>query len=93
MREVLITLSMLINICSFNKKTHDIIITQKDFSAHYTGCFFQYCFFVETEGAGINSPLLKENVSEMELVAVNEGTDLSLKQERMTQNFGIYCLF
>jgi hypothetical protein len=34
---------------------------------------------VETEGAGIISTALKENVSEMELVTVNEGTDWSLK--------------
>jgi hypothetical protein len=40
---------------------------------------FNTASFVETEGAGIISPVLQENVSEMELDAVNEDTDWSLK--------------
>jgi len=34
---------------------------------------------MEKEGAGIISPVLKENVSEMDLETLNEETDLSLK--------------
>jgi hypothetical protein len=55
------------------------MIIQNDFSAHCTGCFFQY-FFLEMEGPGIISPVLQENASEIEPDAVNEGTDLSLKR-------------
>jgi hypothetical protein len=63
------------------------MITQNEFSAHYIGCFFQYCFFLEKEGAGIISSVLQENASEIELDAVNEGTDLLLKRRENDTKF------
>jgi len=63
------------------------MITQNDFSAHYTCLFFQYYFFLEMDGAGIISPVLQENVSEMELDTVNEGNDLSLKTRENDTKF------
>jgi hypothetical protein len=68
------------------------VITHNEFSACYTRCFFQYCFLYRDNGVGINSPVLKENVSEMELETLDEETDLSLKTQRVTQIFEIYCL-
>jgi len=72
-------IDLYINASKYMQDLYKHLTTHNDFSAHYIRCFFQHCFFLEMEFAGIFSAVLKENVSEMDLETVNEETDFSLQ--------------
>ena len=67
-------IDLYINASKYMQDLYKHLTTHNDFSAHYIRCFFQHCFFLEMEFAGIFSAVLKENVSEMDLETVNEET-------------------